>query len=850
MAINAPNLPIRKALLPTRLSATVLAPAGDVQAESVTGGRVRRFLAFVGIFAAISLWKFDVVELPPYEDQSGLWAEASYLAESGFDYYGLRFEQHAYTDDIRGPRSYFMSLVPAVVALPMIWSSSPSTAIVIAHVATFSCASGALLVAFDLFRRSQPAATSVLFCLALATTPCFSTQIEMVGMDIPMTLFALLAARAVVDDRLAAALGWATLTFFIKASGGVITGAIVGYLSLRMLLEWGLADRAVAWRHRRALLWSIMVFLGQYTLVNLVDDTLPALYSLQWPTILRLPGAVYWCPDVLVVVAVTATAGVAATIRGLAITWSETRFVPDRLAEWRRALLDGFRRNGPALFSAILFAGVLWTVSWVIFVPRYLTIGLPFLYVALAAIMEQVVMPRAVLVAGLISLTTFNLLNSSGRFYPDVEVVGDALFRENPYLEARSCAFRERSREYLAIHQSDMIALGELSRRHAGESLFITLPFLWQATDPKLGMVARPIRCFDTHDYSRTISNYREQCRVAAVGKTPLLAWNREGRLVVPIPRDGDARPVEEPGPDPLPIYRSAAMEQVIGRPRWEIEERYLDVSWDTRWPVLRTGARLMFLVSSGRLDRAVREIEVARELESDPTALADAFGAVRRMAQQGIVGQRRVAFLETQLPVVAQADVHLAEGLSTLLDLPRADDQSDPPVDTSETRFRLTRPKELSLFSQGVWKLLHHDVDGAWADFQAADQDGVPADLSAVLDYAVAVIASKRGNVDIAMNHVRKALSSKPEFCEALGLLGELLAQQGQWADAERNLAAATALAPRAARLRNLWGVALARTDRTVEAAAQFSEAIRLCPEENAEARRNRQALRHAHEY
>ncbi|MBX9789117.1 MAG: tetratricopeptide repeat protein [Pirellulales bacterium] len=848
MAINAPNLPIRKALLPARLSATVIAPSGDVQAESVTGRRVRRFLACVGVLAAITLWKFDVVELPPYEDQSGLWAEASYLAESGFDYYGLRFEQHAYTDDIRGPRSYFMSLVPAAVALLMIGSSSPRMAIVIAHVTTFACASGVLLLAFDLSRRFQPAATSVLFCLALATTPCFSTQIDMVGMDIPMTLFALLAARAVVDDRLAAALGWATLTFFTKASGGVITGAIVGYLGLRVLLEWGLADRAVAWRHRRALLLSVMVFLAQYTLVNLVDDTLPALYSLQWPTLLRLPGAMYWCPDVVVVVAVTATAGIAATIRGLASTWSRTRFGPERWAEFRRALLDGFRPNGPAVFSAILFAGVLWTVSWVIFVPRYLTIGLPFLYVALAAFMKQVAMPRAVLVAVLVSLTTFNLLNSSGRFYPDVAKVADALFRENPYLEARSCAFRERSREYLAIHQSDMIALGELSRCHAGEPLFITLPFLWQANDPQLGMVVRPIRCFDTHDYSRTISNYREQCRLATVGRTPILAWNREGRLTVPVPRDGDVKLVVNPGPDPLPIYRSAAMEQLVGRPRWEIEERYLDESWDARWPVLRTGARLMFLVSSGRLDRAVREIEAARELQADPTALADAFDAVRRMTQQGIVGQRRVALLETQLPVVAQADVHLAEGLATLLELPRTDDPNDPLVDVSQSRFRLTRPKELSLFSQGVWKLLHHDVDGARADFLATDQDGVPSELSPVLHYAVAVIDSKRGDVDAALNHVRKALSSKPAFSEALALLGELLAQQGQWAHAERYLAMATALAPKAVRLRNLWGVALARLGRESEADTQFLEAIRLCPQENAAARRNQQALRNAH--
>ncbi|MGE0538282.1 MAG: tetratricopeptide repeat protein [Pirellulales bacterium] len=782
--------------------------------------------------------------MPPYEDQSGLWAEAAFLAESGFDYYGLLFEQHAYTDEVRGPRSYFISLVPAVVALLMIWSSSPRMAVVVAHLATFAFASGVLLLAFDLLRRFQPRWIAALFCLALVTTPFFSTQVDMVGMDIPMALFALLAARAAVDDRIAAALGWATLTFFTKASGGVVTGAIVGYLSLLVLLEWGLADRAVTGRHRVALAWAIVVFLGQYYLVNLVDNTLPELYALQWPIILRLTGAIYWCPDVVGVLLLTAITVVVAVLCWLTGTWQESRIVADRLAKWRSVLLDSYLCNGPAVFAVILLAGVVWTVSWVIFVPRYMTIGLPFLYVVLAASLGRLGVPRAVLVAGFASLAGFNLMNSSGRYFPAVEEIGKTILRENPFLEARSCVFRERSREYLAIHRSDIIALDELSRRHADDPLFITLPLIWQAKDPKLGMVAKPLRCFDTHDFAEAISNYREQCRIAPVGQTPILAWNREGRVTVPIPRDDDVQLIDDPGPDPLPLYRSAAMEQVVGRPRWEIEERYLDESWDSRWIDWRARARLTFLVMSGRLERALREIEAASELEAAAADLSDAREVVRQIAHQGFVGQRRVAFLETQLPMVAQIDVHLAEGLAILLNLPRLNDPDDPPVDTSQPRFRLARPKELSLFSQGVWKLFHRDTEGAWNDLLAAQQDGVTDELAPVLGYAIAVIASTRGDTAAALRQVQEALELNPEFPEARALLGELLAQLGRWEEAQKNLVSAVIAAPRVSRFRNLWGVALARLGRRDDAAVQFDEAVRLGLTGYAEAEQNRRTL------
>lgn len=56
------------------------------------------------ITAALAVWKWDIVRSPPYEEQAvGLWSEASFLVESGFDYYGLRFEQHDNTDKERGP---------------------------------------------------------------------------------------------------------------------------------------------------------------------------------------------------------------------------------------------------------------------------------------------------------------------------------------------------------------------------------------------------------------------------------------------------------------------------------------------------------------------------------------------------------------------------------------------------------------------------------------------------------------------------------------------------------------------------------------------------------------------------
>ena len=74
----------------------------------------------VGLFAAYAATAayLGILSLPPYEDQAaGLWAEATYLIETDFDYQRLRTEEPQFVDGVGGRRSYLINLQPTLVAL-------------------------------------------------------------------------------------------------------------------------------------------------------------------------------------------------------------------------------------------------------------------------------------------------------------------------------------------------------------------------------------------------------------------------------------------------------------------------------------------------------------------------------------------------------------------------------------------------------------------------------------------------------------------------------------------------------------------------------------------------------------
>jgi tetratricopeptide (TPR) repeat protein len=85
-----------------------------------------------------------------------------------------------------------------------------------------------------------------------------------------------------------------------------------------------------------------------------------------------------------------------------------------------------------------------------------------------------------------------------------------------------------------------------------------------------------------------------------------------------------------------------------------------------------------------------------------------------------------------------------------------------------------------------------------------------------------------RKGQIDEAASHFRKAVQIYPDYPEANNNLGFVLASQGNWADSIGFYQAALRTRPNYAKARNNLGISLAENGKTDEAIEQFREALR----------------------
>src|SRR5690242_9316712 len=86
-------------------------------------------------------------------------------------------------------------------------------------------------------------------------------------------------------------------------------------------------------------------------------------------------------------------------------------------------------------------------------------------------------------------------------------------------------------------------------------------------------------------------------------------------------------------------------------------------------------------------------------------------------------------------------------------------------------------------------------------------------------------------GRLDDADAATRKIISAYPRSAEAHSLLGVILDQRGQTAEAEKEYGVALRLQPKLVSALSNLGVLLARTHRGPEAIARFEEVLRIDP-------------------
>lgn len=201
----------------------------------------RRLGAFVLVFAMLLVVHRECIDSPITHDQAkGLWNEATFLANNRFDYYRLRFFEQ--TQAQGGGSYYITSILPTLIALTMIATPSPIYPIVIYHLFCIACAAAIAVVIFEMIRPIGGALGAAMACAALLTTPLFSLQIELAGMEIPTLLFVVFSALAIHRGRPALAAAHANLAFLMKPTGAMMTAVGMTYYLLAIPL--------ILWRRR------------------------------------------------------------------------------------------------------------------------------------------------------------------------------------------------------------------------------------------------------------------------------------------------------------------------------------------------------------------------------------------------------------------------------------------------------------------------------------------------------------------------------------------------------------------------------------------------------------------------
>src|SRR5262245_14432160 len=87
-----------------------------------TCGQCRRIAGpaccFLICFTLLCLFRFETLAVPPTREQArGMWYEAIFLAETGFDYVRLMTQEPG--PDLNGARNYCTSVMPTLLAVVM-----------------------------------------------------------------------------------------------------------------------------------------------------------------------------------------------------------------------------------------------------------------------------------------------------------------------------------------------------------------------------------------------------------------------------------------------------------------------------------------------------------------------------------------------------------------------------------------------------------------------------------------------------------------------------------------------------------------------------------------------------------
>lgn len=788
-----------------RRSPAPLPPSpGDASqpANSDSAHRLRQGLVWFALWMAVLVvWRAGMLTSPPYWDSIlGLWWEASFLADSDFDYRRLwQDEPDTYHG---GARVYVLSVLPTLIAVLMRILPTATAAIVGYRLFVFACVSLILVRLQGVVAERWGSVLGVFAAAAVVSTPLFSAQAELLGLEIPLACCVVLAVTSVCRDRLGWATMWGAAAFFVKFTGLLVTASLVGWLGLRVILGRRSLTTAELRRVWTALLANaIWLFVA----VRLMDMT-QALNKWVAPadrTIYTGLSSIFvWSPDVAVI-------GGLVMVAALGKFWIAANYdnaTPRSggvLRRWDGAIDVWLNAQRGVVFTLFFVLALFAAVTQVSLIPRYLTVVVPLIYLAGSYCIAPTVSRRRWLIAGLACVVGFNLLNQYGRFLPQQEQwYGRGLGRTGSALE--------RSLEYRVDHQSNIDAIESLASQHHDETVVIGHPFIKPVADPRMGYVERPLRGFTIHPYLDAKGNFKtiDRATLLELPAEPVLvgifgnSWYLGASLwQVPRPTSFDEVLYDDGLKSPVIAYRkgwSPRFDTPSRREHWYLSH-YLPAA-----PAEERARRLAELYSSQEnLDQAVAMARLVVEQEEA------SIGARLVLAETLFLAGKR------------------SEGLVQWLDSFLAEKPAEPRDATARAAW--LAPLELDeSFVRGCEALARAEWEPAAEHFHAS---AARSPDSPWPRYGWAMYCVRIGDDASAIDSLSAALERAPDLLPARRRLGYVYMLQGAYDAARENLRQVVQADPEDAEAWEWLGLTQARSGEYGVAAESFGRVVELRP-------------------
>lgn len=509
--------------------------------------RTRPVAVGLALFVGLLCWKWSCLWNPPYNEYAeAFWTEAAYLAETNFDFAAL-WNQPQIAEG--GVRAYVVSVLTALLALLIQCVPAPLSLVVV-HLIELACAAAVMAWTLSVVQREFGALRSLLVCAAVFTMPYFSVHLEMLGMELPLTVGIIAVLAAYGTSRPVTAASLAAAAFFLKPTTLPLSAALACCLAGDVVFSS--SSYKVAPRRVRLALAIVAISLAAQTVLlrRLAADAQTVHESFLTGVILSLILGTLCLPylgPVLLFIVVQGLRNLRSAEGDPAGKKSaELPSQPRRqMFERCRGLLD--ERPGLALAASYLILALA-SMVLVMPAPRYFVALTPALALVLAEAAWRHNRASRTAAALLCLLLAHNLLNHAGRWLVPPPA--------NTDLNERNLAFPERSFQYRRDLASAVLGLRLASELSPGEPVLAGKLATQMMASPRMGYVAQPPRGYTVLDHF-SLGALRPAVEILADRPATLVVigcHTSECRL--PPPRPEDEILYDDELDPPLVIYR------------------------------------------------------------------------------------------------------------------------------------------------------------------------------------------------------------------------------------------------------------------------------------------------------